>query len=149
MLRMKLPFAVAGVLVASITLAGCSTPSEPVQEESVTAPSETSSTESTPGAESTTPIVDDSESYVVDVTTLGEGTQVGYPVNSLVTVATEDPTQWTLMSTDNSIVQVEAVPADNAATYNLGFRVLSAGTTEVALYNASSGENIKMTVTGS
>lgn len=159
MLNKRLPILIAGLVAGSIALAGCSTPAEePVNTGDTTI--------STPDAGTSTPDVDEptddaGETTVpegdgdtaagdtVDAATLTDGATLDLKVGTLVKVEAVDPTQLTLMTTDNTIVMVESIPADNEAGYDIGLRVLAPGTTELGVYDNATGETANVTVTAS
>ena len=157
MLNKRLPILIAGLVAGSIALAGCSTPAEePVNTDDTTISTPDTGT-STPDAdepmdEETTAPEGDGDTAAgdtVDATTLTDGSTLDLKVGTLVKVESADPTQLTVMSTDNNIVMVESIPADTEAGYDIGLRVLAPGTTELGVYDNATGETANITVTAS
>lgn len=160
MLRKTLPIAIAGVLAAGITLTGCTSPdTNDGKDTNVTIPSDGGSstggdtTEPSTGGDDGGVVIQDpgqtAASESVDVTAIGEGSTLTYPAGTTVAIKTDDPTKWTLLSRDNAVVTAASVPASNAAGYDLGFTVASAGSVEVGLFNGETGQQLTFTVVGS
>lgn len=158
MLRKTLPLAIAGILAAGIALTGCTPPAEtPADDTNTTAPTDdatfsTDDTGATPPTPEAPPVTDPgtvTASETVDVTTIGEGSTITYPVGTTVAITTPDPSQWSLLANDNTVINPVSVASTNGAGYDLGLTIAAVGTAEVELYNGATGETLKLTVTGS
>lgn len=151
MMKKRLPILLTSVLAFTVVLAGC-TPAE----ETVT-PATPESSVSTPAGEETavpeegevTETEEFSGEASLDVVNLADGQTLTYPVNTLIYLNTEDPTQVTLISADSAVAAPENIPAGNEAGYTLGLRVKSTGTTQVEVYNSATDSTVNLTVTGS
>lgn len=157
MLRKTLPLAIAGILAAGIALTGCTPPAEtPAEDTNTTAPTDDATfspddTDATPPTPEAPPVTDPgtvTASETVDVTTIGEGSTLTYPVGTTVAITTPDPSQWSLLL-ENEILTPVSVASSNASGYDLGLTIAAAGTATVELRNGTTGQTLLLTVVGS
>lgn len=140
MLNKKVSALFAGLVLAGFALAGCSSPSDEVPADNGSVVEPDTSSPSTDGGDVVVTGPSDAEAadVTVSVSDLADGATVTYPVGSLVLVDVDDPTKYTLASMDTAVVSVESIKADNSAGYNLGFRVVSAGSAQLGVFTGNS-----------
>ncbi len=154
----KTPFVIAGLVAASLALAGCGGPADNTDDTVVTTPDSTVS--STPDETMPPPVTEDDEvvtedagssdataDETVEIASLTDGATLEYPAGTVVLLKADDPTKWSVVAMSD-VATLESLPSDNAAGYELAVQINS-GSGSIGVLNADSGQMITVNVTGS